>query len=1285
MRLFLLILFFILPTFAQVNSNRNIDKFLRVIQSPNQVEAVVGQIITYTIKVSNIHSNAVIDDTELINILPDKLRYISSSLKRTSFPCKRKKQQATIHIGTLSPGETATIRFKAKVRPRARGTLENVSFAQGQIVGIHTVESFATKSQLKVLQQSIFSSKAWVFGYTYVDINRNNQYDEGKEPVIPNVKVYMEDGRYAITDSNGRYSFDNVEDGTHVLAIDLHTLPSQFKLSQKGRNGRTRFAHIKGSTPWRTDFTLHFNRHLYTPIQSILQIQYENKSKLWQESIPYTFLFERKTRTISVLDKWNLKQLFVQDFPAGKIELSIVIGIDRELLQELSLLKLFLEQRFGFGDNLQIISPMGIPYNLKTNAPPEQKPHVHKLFVMKNPHQVSADGKTEPNIFIHALDQNGELINENGMLTVASTESKIINSDSDEETEGVQIAMMGGVAVCILEAQSQVKKTQLTIKYNDVSQEIQVEYIPYFRDWVVIGIAEGTIGVEKDHKQDGLYVDGRLAFFMRGKIMGKYLLTALYDSGKKEEQKLFKNIQENQFYPVYYDPNLSGYEVNSNSKVYVKLEQDENYIMYGDYNIQFNNHLVQYQHAFRGVAAQFKNEYLDVKVFGSKATQVLVRDEIRGQGISGFYQLSREDIVVNSLHIVIETRSQFNNKEIIAVEEKQMYRDYDVNFDRGRVLFDFPISPSDLLGNPVYIVATYTSQEASSEELIWGAQANIKLLAEKILFGGSYIQETKSKNSNQIYGASLQVNPIAGLSVNGNVAHTSIHNPHRDLTKHGLAYSLSTNFQWGIMDTKIGYHNVTQDYYSAVLPNIAMGSEKVFVESQIKATENVTLQLNGSVEKIDKNEFRQFGIHSLINTENTQNVIGYQFIEQQSNNEKHHVHVASVGSKVKVDEALIISAERHQVFASKKVTSKPRNVGNISQMDKNTKKDFRYKANNINERLSSKTILGAEVVPNDWLNLWVNQELEDDSDLESSRTFAGINLRVHETTQVYAKYGFQKWSKDDQNQALLGMKTDLPINDWLSGHFFAEHLQTFAQENVADFTTNGFHLKLFTLKHSGNFRSEMRYQNGDYQLLFTPSLTSYWDENIITFWSSQFTPRQQFSVFENSNLLGISYRPHFLQNINFVGKTQLNWERNLQSELQQITLVSTLDLHIRLPKSMDLMLHYAYKYEEEEQQEITSAMTDLLAMRWLYEINDKFDVGFHLGTVNEYDQEQLQYGYGVEMGYRIANDLWLSLGYNIKGISDSSFGEGNFLNEGIFISMRFKFDEKIYDTFSNMW
>ena len=989
-----------------------------------------------------------------------------------------------------------------------------------------------------------------------------------------------------------------------------------------------------------------------------------------------------------MLDKWNLKQLFVNDFPANKIELSIIIGIDHEQLQELSLLKLFLEQRFGFRENLQIISPMGIPYNLKTNIPTEQKPRVHKLFVMKNPHQVSADGKTEPNIFIHALDQNGELINENGMLTVVSTESKVINSDSDEETEGIQIAMMGGVAVCILEAQSQVKKTQLTIQYNDISQEIQVEYIPYFRDWVVIGIAEGTVGIEKDHKQDGLYVDGRLAFFMRGKIMGKYLLTALYDSGKKEEQKLFKNIQENQFYPVYYDPNLSGYEVNSNSKIYVKLEQDENYIMYGDYNVQFNNHLVQYQHAFRGVAAQFKNEYLDVKVFGSKATQVLVRDEIRGQGISGFYQLSREDIVVNSLHIVIETRSQFNNSEIIAVEEKQIYRDYDVNFERGRVLFDFPISPSDLLGNPVYIVATYTSQEASSEELIWGAQANVKLLAEKILFGGSYIQETKSKNSNQIYGASLQVNPIAGLSVNGNVAHTSIHDPHRDVTKQGLAYSLSTNFQWGIMDTKIGYHNVTKDYYSAVLPNITMGSEKVFVESQIKATENVTVQLNGSVEKIDKNEFRQFGVHSLINTENTQNVIGYQFIEQQNNGEKHHVHVASAGSKVKVDETLIISAERHQVFASKKVTSKPKNVGNISQMDKNTKKDFRYKANNINERLSSKTILGAEVVPNDWLNLWVNQELEDDDDLESSRTFAGINLRVHETTQVYAKYGFQQWSKDDQNQALLGMKTDLPINDWLSGHFFAEHLQTFAEENAEDFTTNGFHLKLFTLKHSGNFRSEMRYQNGDYQLLFTPSLTSYWDENIITFWSSQFTPRQQFSVFENSNLLGISYRPHFLQNINFVGKTQLNWERNLQSELQQITLVSTLDLHIRLPKSMDLMLHYAYKYEEEEnfsQQDITSAMTDLLAMRWLYEINDKFDVGFHLGTVNEYDQEELQYGYGVEMGYRIANDLWLSLGYNIKGISDSSFSEGNFLNEGVFISMRFKFDEKIYDTFSNMW
>ncbi|WP_372366856.1 hypothetical protein [Candidatus Uabimicrobium sp. HlEnr_7] len=1283
MRFIVLILFFILVVFSQEASN--IDKFLRISQNVSRVEAVVGQIITYRITVSNIHSNAVIDDIDLVNVLPARMRYISSSLKRSSFKLSREKQKIVVSVGSLASGETTEFSFNAKVRARAFGVQENISYANGNIVGIHRVDSFITKSSVNILQQSIFGSKAWVFGYAYVDINHNNTYDEGQEPTIPGVKVYMEDGRYAITDNHGRYSFDNVDDGTHVLALDLHTLPPQFALTKKGRNGRTRFAHIKGATPWRTDFNFDFNRHLYRPLQSTLQIQYENKSKLWQETISYTFLFERKTRAVSILDKWNLKQLFMEEFPAKEIELTIIADIDKEQLQELSLLKLFLEQRFGFGENLMITSMMGIPYNLKTNEQPIQKPHIKELFVTANPHQVSADGKTEPTIFIHALDQNGELVNESGFLTITTTESKIINQDHDEEKEGTQIPMVGGVGMCILEAQQEVKTATLTVEYKNITKKINIDYVPYFRDWVIIGIAEGTAGIETASKQEKLYVDGRVAFFAKGKILGKYLLTALYDSGKKQEQKLFKNVQENQFYSVYYDPNLSGYEVNTNSKVYVKLEKDENYIMYGDYNVNFNNHLVQYQHAFRGVAAQFKTQYLDVKAFGSKATQVLVHDEIRGQGISGFYQLSRKNVVTNSIRVVVETRSQFNPKEVISVEEKQIYRDYDVNFERGRVLFDFPISPNDLLGNPVFIVATYTSQEASSEEIIWGAQANVKLLAEKVLFGSSYIQETKSKHSNRIYGSSIQIKPMEGISIDGNIAHTTVYDSQKDLTTRGLAYSFATKFQWGISDTTIGYHSISDDYYSAVLPNIATGSEKIFIESQLKASENVTVQMNASQEKMNKEQFRQFGLHTLIQNEYTQNMIGYQLVEQRKGNKKQYAHVASVGSRVKVDDGLVISAERHQVFTNEKFSDKPKTVGNISEMDKNIKQDFRYKTTNINERLSSKTILGAEVVPNDWLNLWVNQEFEDEGRLESSRTFAGINLQIHETTQVYAKYGFQHWVDDVQNQALLGLKTDLAINEWLSGHFFAERLHTFTEENPEDFITNGFHFKLMTLKHTGDFRSEMRYQGGDYQLLFTPSLTSYWDESIVTFWSSQFTPKEQFSVFENTNLFGVSYRPHFLQNVNLVGKTQLNWARNNDVESQAITFVSTLDLHIRLPKSMDLMLHYAYKYEEVEDlsQDPVEAMTDLLALRWLYEINNKWDVGFHMGTVNEYESEELDYGYGVEMGYRVANDLWLSLGYNIKGVTDNSFGDSNFLNEGVFISMRFKFDEKILDTFSS--
>lgn len=58
-------------------------------------------------------------------------------------------------------------------------------------------------------------------------------------PGIPGVRVWMEDGSYAITDADGRYHFEGVVPGTHVVAVAGMTLPEGATLVDCHRDTRS--------------------------------------------------------------------------------------------------------------------------------------------------------------------------------------------------------------------------------------------------------------------------------------------------------------------------------------------------------------------------------------------------------------------------------------------------------------------------------------------------------------------------------------------------------------------------------------------------------------------------------------------------------------------------------------------------------------------------------------------------------------------------------------------------------------------------------------------------------------------------------------------------------------------------------------------------------------------------------------------------------------------------------------------------------------------------------------
>ena len=56
-----------------------------------------------------------------------------------------------------------------------------------------------------------------------------------------------------------------------------------------------------------------------------------------------------------------------------------------------------------------------------------------------------------------------------------------------------------------------------------------------------------------------------------------------------------------------------------------------------------------------------------------------------------------------------------------------------------------------------------------------------------------------------------------------------------------------------------------------------------------------------------------------------------------------------------------------------------------------------------------------------------------------------------------------------------------------------------------------------------------------------------------------------------------------------------------------------------------------------------------------------------------------QAGAGVEIGYAIATNLWVSAGYNFLGFRDDELSGADYTAKGGFIRMRYKFDEALLE------
>ena len=288
-----------------------------------------------------------------------------------------------------------------------------------------------------------------------------------------------------------------------------------------------------------------------------------------------------------------------------------------------------------------------------------------------------------------------------------------------------------------------VTKTTADGSSTDISRDFErVEEDKFFVGIVDItggyrersGNAEELHGETYDPRDD--YIDGRIAFYYKGKIRDGITLTASADTGEhpiedlfdqfgeKDPRSLLRRLDEENHYPVYGDDSTTYEDAPTYGRFYVRGETENGEAMWGNFKTELpGNELMRFQRGLYGAKAEWHD--IEITSFGEQRTRLVgfaadpgtigSREDFLSTGGSVYY-FRNQDIVPGSERVFVEIRDRDSG---LVLERQELIgeRDYEVNYLQGRVLLREALSitadralfvrNSSLAGNPVHLVVHY--------------------------------------------------------------------------------------------------------------------------------------------------------------------------------------------------------------------------------------------------------------------------------------------------------------------------------------------------------------------------------------------------------------------------------------------------------------------------------------------------------------------------------------------------------------------------------------------------
>jgi hypothetical protein len=422
---------------------------------------------------------------------------------------------------------------------------------------------------------------------------------------------------------------------------------------------------------------------------------------------------------------------------------------------------------------------------------------------------IPADGRSIATLQGELLDRFGNHANWNTLITLESTAGEFVGTDAKPDIPGFQVEAVRGGFSAKLRSGIKAESVRVRASSNDLEAYYQFQFSTQLRpEPLITGVASFRFGARGtnffDRYQDFLpldrnndtVLDAQGAGFGTASI-GDWSITGAFNSERPLNQdgegnnRLFGDTQfSEQQYPVYGDSSNSERVAPSQDNFYLKAERTSpvkhagsDYFMWGDYNTaEFGTTAQEFtalNRSLHGLKANYNIGNLQLTALYANNVQGFQRDTIAPDGTSGFYFLSRRNLIDGSETLAFELEELNRPGTVVEATALQRGIDYTIDYDRGAVLFNEPVlrivTTADGRILVRRIVVTYQYESSEGNTSIYAGRARYHFSREpgqEKWLGGTYWRENQGNRDFELYGADLQLQFGEKATVKAEYAHS---------------------------------------------------------------------------------------------------------------------------------------------------------------------------------------------------------------------------------------------------------------------------------------------------------------------------------------------------------------------------------------------------------------------------------------------------------------------------------------------------------------------------------